>query len=266
VGIPEPFPEELEEPPLTWRLPNELSKHVSLTGMPNPLAFPRFAQDSGVTFFDDSNPLYGIGNTAGSTRLEALADDAGRLLALWIRTPEPLDWRRVSGKLRIRHVVQTGQCPKDYAYRKSLLLDLHFLPSLDASSALAVGSFAGVLTRMPRGEYELTLSFDPEGGGTFPLRPSILVSQTPEIVVHRFVQPSGPGWPLPTEEVSISAATLASLVRGRPDGEEPPPSGEEGVPDPLGGLATRASVDPARLVLRRRRKRRRPPRPAREVY
>lgn len=261
LGVPEPFPDELDEPPITWRLPAKLVKHVSVSGMPSPFAFPRFAQDSGMLFFDNSNPLYGIGNTAGSTRIEALEDHTGRLLALWIRTPEPLDWRRVSGTLRIRHVIQTGQCPKDYAYRKPLLLDLLFLPSLDASSAFAVGKFAGVLTRLPRGEYELTVSFDPEAGDTYPLRPGILVNQTPEVVVHRFLQPRGPGWPLPTEEIAVPAAALESLVRG-PGSTEPDLPVEQTTPDALMGLATLAALDPTQLVLRRRRKRRQAPHPA----
>ncbi|HEY3455903.1 MAG TPA: hypothetical protein VGK64_14955 [Bryobacteraceae bacterium] len=265
-GIPKPFPDELDEPPITWRLPAKLAKHVVFAGMPSEFAFPRFAQDSGVLFFDNSNPLYGIGNTAGSTRIEALEDHTGRFLALWIRTPEPLDWRRVSGMLRIRHVIQTGQCPKDYAYRKPLLLTLHFLPNLDASSAFAVGSFAGILTRLPRGEYELTLSFDPEADDTYPLRPGILVNQTPEVVMHRFVQPRGLDWPLPTEEIGVPAATLESLVRRGPGGLEPDVPGEEAVADTFAGVATFGALDPAQVVLRRRRKRRRPPRPAKGSY
>ncbi|MGH9628992.1 MAG: hypothetical protein ACRD7E_11760, partial [Bryobacteraceae bacterium] len=262
-GVPEPFPDELDEPPVTWRLPAQLSQHVSLSGMPSPVAFARFAEDSGVVFFDDANPLYGIGNTSGSTRIEALEDQTGRTLALWIRTPEPLDWRRVSGSLRIRHLIQNGQCPEDYAYRQPLLLQLRFIPSLDGSSAFAVGRFAGVFTRLPRGEYELTLSFDPEGGNTYPLRPGILVSQ-PEVVMHRFLQPRGPAWPLPLDEIPVPAATLEMLARRGPDGIEPPETGGDDGAAGLAGLATFAGSDPARLVLRRRRKRRQPPRPVRE--
>jgi len=213
-----PFPEELEAPPLPWRLPGNLVSH--LTGSaPLGISYARFAHDTGARFSEDpANPLFGINNTVSQTRIDAIEDSAGRLFALWLRTPEPVDWRRVSLSLRIRHLQGGSPCPADYAYRRPLDLNVEALPSPDGSSAFLAGRLAGIRTRLPRGEYALMISFDASEAGLPKLRPSAAVG-SPETLELKFLNLSGPDWPLPTEDVMVPAGVLAVLVEqaGVPD-------------------------------------------------
>src|SRR5262249_30851617 len=95
-------------------------------------------------------------------------------------------------------VAPENGCPKSYAHRQPLELAVTVLPSPDGSSAFLVGSFAGVAVRLPRGEFTLTLQFDPNKAGLPPLRPSVLVGPGSELVMLRFLQPLGkPGRSLP---------------------------------------------------------------------
>ena len=127
----------------------------------------------------------------------------GRPYALWLRTPEPVDWRRVTTTLRIRHVVQSGACPSTYARRNPLDVSLTVLPNTDASSAFLVGEVGGVWTRLPRGAYELTLTFETVHADLPTLRPDPVVGPVPESVTYRFVQPSGLDWPLPSDRIVV---------------------------------------------------------------
>ena len=65
------------------------------------------------------------------------------------------------------------------------------------------GSLAGVPTRLPRGEYQLTLSFHAATPGLPALRPSVLVGPGPEVVKLRFILPYGADWPLPSTHGGI---------------------------------------------------------------
>jgi hypothetical protein len=202
-----PFPEELTAPPLSWRLPAQLGQHLS-TGAPRAISYARFAHDTGARFSTDpANPLFGINNTVSQTRIEAIADGAGRLLALWLRTPEPVDWRRVSLSLRIRHLGGGGACPTGYAHRLPLDLDVETLPSPDGSSAFLIGKLSGIRTLLPRGEYALALSFDPATAGLPKLRPSVVVGPTPETLELKLLNAGGPDWPLPAEAIAVPALT-----------------------------------------------------------
>ena len=206
-----PFPEELKFPPLSWRLSSKLTKHFQDT-VALGISYARFAHDTGARFSEDpANPLFGINNTVSQTKVEAVEDDAGRLYALWLRTPEPVDWRRVSLSLRIRHLEGSSPCPDGYAYRSPLDLDIEALPSPDGSSAFLVGRLAGLRTRLPRGEFALTISFNPHEPELPRLRPSDGVA-SPEILELKFLNRCGPAWPLPVEEVSVPAGVLEALT------------------------------------------------------
>jgi hypothetical protein len=246
----DPFPEELAAPPLPWRLPSSVASPLN-DSAPVGISYARFAHDTGARFSaDPANPLFGINNTVFQTRIDAIEDDAGRLFALWLRSPEPLDWRRVSLALRIRHLQGGSPCPADYAYRRPLDLDVEALPSPDGSSAFLVGRLAGIRTRLPRGEYALTISFNPSEAGLPKLRPSAAVG-SPETLELKFLNLSGPDWPLPTEAVMVPAGLLASLVERAgvsdpsPD-EAPVRAGER--------LRPGAASAPGARYLRRRRR------------
>ena len=163
-----PTPAELSTPPVDWVLPPPLVDQVA-DGWPATttrreigVRFVRFAAESRARFGPSTTEsLDTIGEVATTTSIEAIVDDVGRPYALWLRTTEPVDWRRVTTTLRIRHVVQSGACPSAYARRNRLDVSLAVLPNTDASSAFLVGAVGGVWTRLPRGVYELTLTFDP---------------------------------------------------------------------------------------------------------
>jgi hypothetical protein len=209
-----PFPEEYSSPPVSWQLPSSMTRHLGPLDSSAGIRFLRFAADSGAQLSPSAaQPLLGLTDASEDTTLEGLSDTEARLFALWLRTPEPLDWRRVTASLRIRHTQQTGACPGGYEHRQALDVDLDILPSPDASSAFLAAKFNGSYTRLPRGEYELTLSFDPSTPSLYRLRPGAAVGTTPEVVVIKFIQPMGPAWPLPSDSMIIPGVFFERLIR-----------------------------------------------------
>jgi hypothetical protein len=197
-GLLTPYPSELSSPPLAWRLGGELVAQVGPLGADAGVRYARFAAATGARFGATGDAISGIQDPVTATTIEAVVDAAGRPVVLWLRTPEPVDWRRVSLTLRVSHVTPTVGCPTGYAHRLPLELTVGVLPSPDGSSAFLTGALAGAPTRLPRGEYELTLRLDPAIAGLPALRPSILVGAGPEVVKLRFLQPYGEAWPLPS--------------------------------------------------------------------
>ncbi|NOJ79791.1 hypothetical protein [Myxococcus xanthus] len=192
-----PYPVELTSPPISWRLPASLSAELGPLDANAAVRFARFAAATGARFGSATDPLIGVQDPVTATTIEAIVDSANRPFALWLRTPEPVDWRRVTIALSVSHVVPANGCPTGYAHRRKLQLSVGVLPNADGSAALLTGSLAGVPTRLPRGEYLLTLSFDASAAGLPSLRPSVLVGPGPEVVKLRFIQPFGADWPLP---------------------------------------------------------------------
>jgi hypothetical protein len=198
-----PYPAELATPPMSWRLPATLAAELGALDAQAAVRFARFVAATGARFGSATDPLVGVQDPVDATTIEAIVDSANRPYALWLRTPEPVDWRRVSITLTIRHVVPGSGCPTGYAHRHALSLAIGIVPNADGSAALLAGSLAGIPTRLPRGEYLLTLAFDPAAAGLPSLRPSILVGAGPEVVELRFIQPYGADWPLPSTHGGI---------------------------------------------------------------
>lgn len=192
------MPDEYDAPPDDWPLPASLA---SLAGALDPGAAQRFmlfAFRSGVRLPDDptASALAGIGDPVAATSLEALCDDEERPLALWLRTPEPLDWRRVTAAITLRHVAPDSGCPTTYANRHTMSLAVDLLPSTDGSSVLLVSRLGNVPTRLPRGEIALTLRYDPATPGLVKLRPRTPPPSGHETITLTFVQPLGRTWPV----------------------------------------------------------------------
>lgn len=114
--------------------------------------------------------------------------------------------------MRIRHVIQSEDCPTDFESRHPLDLTVEVLPSPDASSAFLVGAMDGHRTILPRGEYTLTLTFDMALPDLPRLRPAPAIGGTSEQVVLTFLQPSGQRWPLPASRIEIPAGLLEWLA------------------------------------------------------
>lgn len=191
------FPEEHSTPPSGWTLPSSLTQHLKPLDDDTATRFLRFARDTGARFNEGGGDrMAEIADPAPDTTIEAVVDDLERPLCLWLRTREPLDWRRVTATLEIHHVKQTGACPSGYDQRTPLKLDIDILPSPDASSAFLVGSMKGDRTHLPRGEYRLTLNFDAQAPGLPRLHPSSSLAPGPESLTLSFIQPLGFDWPL----------------------------------------------------------------------
>jgi hypothetical protein len=204
-------PKELTEPLTSWRLSSSLSQHLRKLDAFSGARFAHFALETGARFNNSTDdPLDGISDTVASTTIEAVVDNTGRPYALWLRTPEPVDWRRVSSNLRIAHVTGNGSCPEGYANRHPLILDIEILPSPDGSSAFLIGSQAGCRTRLPRGVYTLTLEFKSKLPDLPTLKPISPIGTT-EVVKDTFVQPNGADWPLPQGNQDLSGTILAKL-------------------------------------------------------
>jgi hypothetical protein len=198
------YPPELAAAPLDWLLPLQLAEHLGELDNSAGLRFGRFAASSGVRFNDGpGDALYGISEPVQATTIEAVTDNQHRVCALWVRTPEPVDWRRVTVSLSIRHVEPEKDCPNSYARRHPLELGVSMLPSPDGTSAFLIGTFAGWAILLPRGEFTLTLKFNPAKAGLPPLRPSVFVGAGSELVTLRFLQPLGKSWPQPSDGLVI---------------------------------------------------------------
>lgn len=211
----DPPPVELSLAPPDWRLPNGLVAWLRSLDRETGVRFAQFARETGCRFNDGAgDPLDTIQDTVSETTVEAVVDDFGRPVALWLRTPEPVDWRRVTGMLQIQHVEQSGNCPSGYANRTPLLLDLDFLPGPDGSSAFLVGRFHDVPVVLPRGECVISLMFDPAARNLPRLRPALPGTEHAEL---RFVQPSGEDWPLPWWLSGIDYGVLEDIVRLNPE-------------------------------------------------
>lgn len=217
-----PYPPELNNPPADWTLPASLTQHLS---KPSPagknrftaetgLRFNRFAEASGVRLGTNlAESLTNAVRRPEATTVEALLDPQGRPYALWLRTPEPVDWRRVEASLRIEHVTPENGCPTGLAHRHPLALEVSILPNPDGSSAFLVGYLNGVATRLPRGQYRLALTFKPDVSGLVRLRPGPAAGTAPEVIKLVFIQPSGLDWPTAETKIHIPQGVIDAIFK-----------------------------------------------------
>ena len=191
-------PQEFTSAPDAWQLPAALANTFGAIDDTAPQRFMRMAEVCGVRFGRPSvDRLDQLLRHPDNTELAALMDGTEQIIGFWLRTPEPVDWRRVSASLKVRHVEPAAGCPASHANRNPLVLDVDILPSPDFASAFLTARFGGDHIYLPRGDYELTLHFDPAAPGLPHLYPTAAVGPVPETVVYRFSQPLGLNWPLP---------------------------------------------------------------------
>jgi len=81
------------------------------------------------------------------TTLDVVLDADSQPVALWIRTPEPVDWRRVAATLHVSRA-QAG-----------VILETRIIPSPDATAALIVARTVDAAVCLPRGDYRIRLSY-----------------------------------------------------------------------------------------------------------
>lgn len=236
-----PLPDEHVAPPADWLLDPPLAE---LTGPLDATAaqrFLRFLHRSGVRLKAGGGPaLTGVADPVDATRVEAVCGHDGRPLALWLRTPEPLDWRRVGASCSVRHVSPDGGCPSGYARRRRLETAVRLLPGPDGTGALLVAEVAGAPIRFPRGEVTVTLRYHPETTGLVALRPMTPLPGGVEEAVLTFLQPFGRTWPLPpsTEGGRPWDGVVIDLDELEPVLRWPPRPGPP-IPDPAPFLPSR---------------------------
>ena len=190
-----PYPDEPASPPGDWPLP------VALTGLIGALdasagqRFVRAFLETGCRLPDEPGAaaLAGLTAPVTDTGVDALVDDSGRAFALWWRTPEPLDWRRVSITMTVHHFDPAEGCPTGYSHRRPLVLAGQVLPSPDSSSALVFGALADTVTRLPRGAYRIRMICDGAAGGLAVLRDAD--GSTDARADVTLLVPFGRGWP-----------------------------------------------------------------------
>jgi hypothetical protein len=204
--IAAPKPNEYNTPPADWALPQTLAALIeppaSVAGILATDASQRFLQflwRSEVSLVKGTGPsLAGVADPEKTTTIEAVCDDQDRPLALWLRTPEPIDWRRIDAAMTLRHVEPDGGCPTSYANRKSMALTVALLPSTDGSGALLIARLGIVPTRLPRGEIKLDLTYATSVPGLVTLRRAGPLPSAPESTNLTFLQPLGKTWPRPS--------------------------------------------------------------------
>jgi len=134
-----------------WLVPEGLGSLVQTLDEQTSLRFLQFARRSRCTFGNHFDPLARLVLNPPSTSFEVLLDESERPYCLWLRTSEPIDWRRVTGQLEIlgrflgKSVVTT--------------LKLTVLPSPDAASAFLLGNLGEVAVRLPKGDLKVTLNY-----------------------------------------------------------------------------------------------------------
>jgi hypothetical protein len=192
------MPEEYSTPPDDWPLPNPLAALTGPLGADAAKRFLLFLWRSGVRLAADASAprLAAVGDPVASTTIQAVCDPQNRPVALWLRTPEPIDWRRIHAEMQLRHVEPGTGCPTAYAHRHTMKLAVRVLPSTDGSSALLVARFGGVVTRLPRGEVNLKLTYEPSEPGLVKLRPRTPLPSGREELSLTFLQPFGATWPV----------------------------------------------------------------------
>ncbi len=192
------MPAEYDAPPGDWPLDASLAELAGPLDARAAQRFLLFLWRSGVRLSADpaAPALAAVGDPVAATTVEAICDDQDRPLALWLRTPEPLDWRRVHVEMTLRHVNPDSGCPTSYANRSTMALTVDPLPSSDGSGALLLARLSGTPTRLPRGEVTLKLRYEPAEPGLAKLRPRTPLPSGREAVTLAFLQPLGRTWPV----------------------------------------------------------------------
>jgi hypothetical protein len=192
------LPPDWSDPPPGWELPPVLA-----TGLPrdesgySAAAYLRFATTAGVRFQVGGGaeipPLAGLTAVPTETQVAVLCADDDRPYALWLRTPEPADWRRLTARIRLWHVYPDAGTPVGLARRRPLDLAVSTIPSPDATAAFLIGLFDDRPMLLPRGVVELTLDYQFAHGDLPVLRRT--EGGSSDTTTLRFIQPGGA--PLP---------------------------------------------------------------------
>ena len=178
-----------------WLLPYPLANEVVSIDEDLNLRFLRVAERLGCRLKENTDDqLEGYVGPAPQTLVSLLLDGHRRGYALWLRTKEPLDWRRVTANLLVRPIDQLKS-------KESLGFQLGIVPSPDASSAFLFAIASERPVRLPKGIYDVTLQYACVVDGLPTLRRRRRSADKekenvqPFVTMLRIVVPFGNTWP-----------------------------------------------------------------------
>jgi hypothetical protein len=125
-----------------------------------------------------------------ASQIAVMLDPTGAGHVMWMRTAEPLDWRRTSGSFLYRSLASDPSKAVD-----ATKFDLFFVPSFDGSSAFLFAAAGGRFVRLPKGLYDVSLSYSLVQAGLPSNRRSSGDDSTPMRTSFRIVNPFGSEWP-----------------------------------------------------------------------
>jgi len=173
--------------PASWRLPPAFEPQHKQFEEQSALSFLRFVERSAIPIGRaNADPLYGIAERPRETTLEAFTDRNGKAFALWLRTPEPFDWRRLSALLKVYATSKDTTGEDVLPNVAPLPLDVLFTPSPDGSSALVFARSGETYVRLPQGLYVLRCTYALEAAGLPFLRSRADSTRPNEEFVVRF--------------------------------------------------------------------------------
>jgi hypothetical protein len=149
-------------PPPTWVFPPAIQANLAPIDESATARFVRLAHEGAVP---------GLFEPVAATDVQSLLDEAGHLVALWWRTPEPLDWRRLDAWIRVRG-------PTELPYVPTFTARLSVVPSPDGSGAFLIAMRGDHGVFIPRGRASVTLSYQMQVPGVVPLALPVVVGET----------------------------------------------------------------------------------------
>lgn len=183
-----------------WELPAAVQAIVREAAQNAGLQFIQVLERLALRFgYSTENALIGVVEPPSNTTVEMLLDAHYRLYCLLLRTPEPLDWRRVTTEawtvFPARNNNGTGEFLRD---KKPIALAGRIVPNFDGTQALLfaqVGSDTMKLTRVPNGAHSIKLRYARKAAELPTLTDQATGKPDPVDITYRFVYVGGMDWP-----------------------------------------------------------------------
>jgi hypothetical protein len=186
--------------PLDWALPHGLATLVSSElesdVVPSAsLRFLQFAQRLGTRFQPgNEDAIVGVVNVSPTTRVEAAIDREKRAYAFLLRTPEPLDWRRVSLTLTFYAIQLQPSGLTSFVNSPPILFTARIIPNFDGTQAFLIAYIDDVAIRLPKGAYEFKYVYKRKLL-SLPTITSKSEGSADKTVTHHLIYPVGLDWP-----------------------------------------------------------------------
>ncbi|MFL5382799.1 MAG: hypothetical protein ACJ8GN_09830 [Longimicrobiaceae bacterium] len=170
-GLPWPTAPAPIKPPVPpgivlqdWEIPQGAELLVGAVSAASSLKFLQIAERLNLRFgYAAASPLVGLIEPVRDTAVEAVVDQTGRPYALLVRTPEPLDWRRITVEEWTVFGATENSGMAEFTDAPPLTLSARIVPNFDGSQAFIFAQVEALgttkLTRLPNGAYRMRLRF-----------------------------------------------------------------------------------------------------------